>query len=240
MSNLLQWDRAGERFYETGIKDCGLYPFTNGEYKPGVAWNGITGVTESPSGADENALYADDIKYLSLRSAEEFGATIEAYMYPDEFMACDGSIEAIPGVVVGQQSRQKFGLAYKTTVGSDADGDKAGYKLHLVYGCTASVSERSYQTVNDSPEAITFSWEISTVPVAISNEKMAKNTTSLLTLDSRKIDVEALKILEQVLKGLSADDPANKTGKELPARLPLPDEVIDILEKKADPLNKAA
>ena len=237
MSKLLQWDQTGERFYETGIKNCGLYPYSNGEYKPGVAWNGITTIGEKPSGAEENALYADDTKYLSLRSAEQFGANIEAYMYPDEFMACDGSIEAIPGVIVGQQSRQTFGLSYRTTIGNDSEGDKAGYKLHLVYGCTASVSERSYQTVNDSPEAITFSWEISTVPVKISNSKLAKDTTSLLIIDSRKVDVEALAVLEQVLMGLSADDAANKTGKDLPARLPLPDEVLTILETKADPLN---
>lgn len=222
---LLSWDNIGERLYETGVKNCVLYPYTNNEYKPGVAWNGITAINENPSGADETALYADDVKYLSLRSAEEFGATIEAYMYPDEWGACDGSASVVAGVTIGQQARQTFGLCYKTTIGSDTEGTAHGYKLHLVYGCTASVSSRSYSSINDSPEAITFSWEIATVPVAISGY----NSTSILTIDSTKVDAEKLAALELVLFGKKGAT----TSDNVVARLPLPAEVISMLTPAA-------
>ena len=162
----LTWDNAGERYYETGVKQGVLYPIqSDGKYSLGVAWNGLTAVTESPSGAEATALYADDIKYLNLISNEEFGATIEAYTYPDEFAECDGSAALADGVMLGQQKRKTFGLCYKTTVGNDVDGNDYGYKLHLIYGCLAAPSEKAYATINDSPEAITFSWEVSTTPV---------------------------------------------------------------------------
>lgn len=218
---LLEWDNTGDRLYETGIKNTVLYPYTNKEYKPGVAWSGITSINENPSGADETSLYADDIKYLSLRSAEQFGVTIEAYTYPDEWMACDGSASLVEGVSIGQQSRQTFGLCYKSTIGNDTDGLDHGYKLHLVYGGTAAVSSRQYSSINDSPEAITFSWEVSTVPVAVTDHK----PTSVITIDSTKVDAAALAKLEAVLYGQKGSMPSQDTV----ARLPLPDEVVEIL-----------
>lgn len=207
----LVWDKTGERTYETGIDHAVLYPVQNGAYPKGVAWNGITSVSESPSGAEDSALYADNIKYLTLKSAEEYGMTIEAYTYPDEWEACDGTATLAEGVKLGQQSRQGFGLSYRTKLGNDTDGEDHGYKLHLVYGCSASPSDRQYQTVNDSPEAITFSWEISTTPVAVDGFK----PVSLITIDSTKVDKTKLASLEELLYG--SDD------KE--AKLPLPDEV---------------
>lgn len=213
---MLEWDKTSERLYETGTKMCALYPqAADGTYPKGVAWNGITAITESPSGAEETALWADDIKYLSLRSAEEFGATIEAYTYPDEWAECDGSAELTTGVVIGQQPRKPFGLCYRTVLGNDTQLDSHGYKLHLIYGATASPSERAYQTVNDSPEAITFSWEMTTVPVAVTGAK----PTACITIDSTKVDSTKLKALEAVLYGSGQAD----------ARLPLPDEIKTLL-----------
>ena len=167
----LSWDKSGERFYETGVKNGVLYVQNAGAYPKGVAWNGLTAVTESPSGAEATPLYADDIKYLELTSEEEFGGTIEAYTYPDEFAECDGSAELAQGVKIGQQKRKAFGLVYKTTLGNDEEGNDHGYKLHLVYGCKAAPSEKAYATINDSPEAITFSWEFTTTPVAVADHK---------------------------------------------------------------------
>lgn len=188
---LLEWDKTGEHFYETGVKNGVLYPYDKNNstkpYSPGVAWNGLTSVSESPSGADENAIYADNIKYLSLRGAEEFGATIEAYTYPDEWAACDGSAMPVPGLIIGQQSRKMFGFCYRTELGNDIDGDSYGYKLHLLYGCTASPSERSYETINDSPEAITFSWEITTIKQDIGKiNDVSYKPVSVLTIDATK------------------------------------------------------
>ena len=210
MSKLV-WDETGKRFYETGVKNAVLYPQVSGAYPKGVAWNGITAVTESPSGAEPTALYADDIKYLNLYSAEEFGATVEAYTYPDEFAVCDGSAELTTGVSIGQQPRKPFGLSYRTTLGNDTESNDYGYKLHLIYGAMASPSEKSYSTINDSPEAITFSWELTTTPVSVAGFK----PTSCLTIDSTKVDEAKLKQLEDILYGT----------KEQEARLPLPDEV---------------
>ena len=197
MSKII-WDATGDRLYETGIDKGVLYPINGeGKYTPGVAWNGLTGVTESPSGAEATALYADNIKYLSLYSAEEFGATIEAYTYPKEFESCDGSAELGEGVVIGQQTRKVFGLCYRTLVGNDVDAQDHGYKLHLIYGCMASPSEKGYQSVNDSPEAITFSWEVTTTPVNVAGFK----PTASLIIDSTKIKEDKLKKIEDILYG---------------------------------------
>lgn len=212
MSKLV-WDKSGERFYETGVKNGVLYPVNNGTYPKGVVWNGLTSVSESPSGADANAIYADDIKYLELRAAEEFGATVEAYTYPDEFAVCDGSASVAQGVTIGQQPRTPFGLCYRTVLGNDDKRDSYGYKLHLIYNATASPSERSYQTINDSPEAITFSWEMTTTPVAVEGFK----PTACIIIDSTKADATKLKALEDILYGTDEAD----------ARLPLPGEVIE-------------
>lgn len=212
----LTWDKTGERLYETGVKQGVLYPQgEGGTYPLGVAWNGLTAVTESPSGAEATALYADDIKYLNLISAEEFGATIEAYMYPDEFAQCDGSAELVPGVAVGQQSRKAFGLAYVTTLGNDVDGNDYGYKLHIIYNALAAPSEKSYATISDSPEAITFSWEVTTTPVTVTGFK----PTASITIDSTKADADKLKALEDILYGTE----------DAEARLPLPDEIATIM-----------
>ena len=217
----LEWDATGEHFYETGVKMGVLYPVVNGAYPKGVVWNGLTSVSETPSGADANAIYADDSKYLELRAAEEFGATVEAYTYPDEFAECDGSAspDDVPGLAIGQQPRKPFGLCYRTIVGNDDMRDEYGYKIHLIYNATASPSERQYQTVNDSPEAITFSWEMTTTPVSVTGFK----NTACLTIDSTKFegdDAAKLTALEEVLYGKGATE----------ARLPLPDEVISILK----------
>lgn len=219
----LVWDSAGERYYETGTDHGVLYPMKeDGSYDKGVAWNGLTAVTEQPGGAEETALYADDIKYAALRSAETFGATIEAYTYPDEFALCDGSTEPEPGVSIGQQSRKSFGFAYRTKLGNDQDTE-AGYKLHLVYGATASPSEKAYTTINDSPEAITFSWEITTNPVNVTGH----NPTALLTIDSRKVSPEGLAAIEEVLYGKDPTGPEANDG--VAPKLPLPDEVISTI-----------
>lgn len=198
----LVWDANGERLYETGVKNCALYVMSGSTYGEGVAWNGITAVTESPSGAEETALYADDSKYLSLRSAEEFGGTIEAYTYPDEWMECDGSAK-INGMVVGQQGRKTFGLAYITTVGNDSVGNDYGEKIHVVYGATASPSERAYASINDSPEAITFSWEFSTVPVEVDIKDASGNQlkkTSVITVNSADFAETSAKVKYNTLK----------------------------------------
>lgn len=216
----LTWDNTGERYYETGVKQGVLYPIqANGTYSKGVAWNGLTAVTESPSGAEATALYADDIKYLNLISNEEFSATIEAYTYPDEFAECDGSAALTTGVMLGQQKRKTFGLCYKTTVGNDVDGNDYGYKLHLIYGCLATPSEKAYATINDSPEAITFSWEVSTTPVNVTGFK----PTSQITIDSTKITEDQktkLSSLEDILYGKDGAEAENSGP-----RLPLPDEI---------------
>lgn len=211
----LVWDKTGERFYETGVRQGVLYPMVDGAYPKGVAWNGLTAVTESPSGAESTALYADDIKYLNLRSTEEFGATIEAYTYPKEFEECDGSAELAAGVTIGQQPRKSFGLSYRTALGNDVENENHGYKLHLLYGATASPSEKAYATISDSPEAITFSWEVTTVPVNVEGFK----PTALLTIDSTKVDPAKLTALEDILYGKA----------ETEARLPLPDEIATLM-----------
>lgn len=214
----LTWDETGKRLYETGVRKGVLYvQDNNGTYPKGVAWNGLTAVTESPSGAESNPLYADDIKYLDLRSAEEFGATIEAYTYPDEFAECDGTAELAEGVMIGQQARKSFGLSYRTVLGNDIVNDAYGYKLHLIYGATASPSEKGYQTVNDSPEAISFSWELTTTPVNVTGMK----PTAIITIDSTKADPTKLAALEAILYGSGENE----------ARLPLPDEVKTLMTK---------
>ena len=217
------WDKTGEKFYETGVKKGVLYPVDNlGVYSNGVAWNGITAITESPSGAEASPLYADDIKYVNLTSAEEFGATIEAYTYPDEFAECDGSAEIAEGVVVGQQKRKTFGLSYVTTLGNDTEGQDHGYKIHLIYGAQAAPSEKGYSTINDSPEAIILSWVLSTTPVNVTGFK----PTASITIDSTKVDAEKLKALEDILYGTDGtEEPSSGTT----PRLPLPDEIISIM-----------
>jgi hypothetical protein len=206
----LAWDETGQRFYETGVDHGVLYlPNSQGDYDDGVAWNGLVTVTESPSGAEPSAQYADNIKYLNLFSAEEFGATIEAFTYPDEFAAFDGLGVPTPGVSIGQQSRRGFGLSYRTKIGNDIEGDDLGYKLHLVYGCQASPSEKAYGTINDSPEAITFSWEVTTTPVGVGViDGVTYKPTSVITIDSTKVNAAALAALEEILYGTAGVDPA--------------------------------
>lgn len=213
----IKWDETGEKIYETGVKYGVLYlPNETGQYVTGVAWNGLTAVTESPSGAESTPLYADDIKYVELQSAEDFGATLECYTYPDEFAECDGSAEVAPGVIIGQQNRKTFGLCYRTTLGNDVKGNEFGYKLHLIYGAKASPSEKSYSTINDSPEAITFSYEITTTPVNVTGYK----PTACLTINSTKVEATKLQQLEAMLYGAESAE----------AKLPLPDEVINLLK----------
>lgn len=212
------WDKTGERLFETGVDRGVLYPIQEGGlYTKGVAWNGLTAVTESPAGAEATDLYADNIKYLSMRSAETFGATVEAYTYPDEFAECDGSATLATGVKIGQQSRKIFGLCYRTMLGNDVDGQDHGYKLHLIYGATASPSEKAFATINDSPEAITFSWELATTPVNVTGFK----PTASIEIDSTKADPDCLSALEEILYG--------KDEEPTEPRLPLPDEVKTIM-----------
>lgn len=218
------WDKTGERLYEAGVDRGVLYPIQeNGLYTKGVGWNGLTGVSENPSGAEETPLWADNIKYLSLRSAEEFGANVEAYMYPDEFAECDGTAEIAPGVTIGQQNRKVFGLCYRTVLGNDIDKNDHGYKLHLIYGCEAAPSEKGYSTINDNPDAVTFSWEITTTPVNVPGYK----PTASLTIDSTKVDKEKLKALEEILYGKDSD---TEDANGVDPRLPLPDEVIELMK----------
>lgn len=222
----LVWDKTGEHFYETGVKNGVLYPMSaSGTYPKGVAWNGLTAITESPSGAEATALYADDIKYLNLMSNEEFGATVEAYTYPDEFAECDGSASLTEGVYIGQQARKTFGLCYRTTLGNDSKGNDYGYKLHIIYGAMASPSEKAYSTINDSPDAITFSWELSTTPVTVANFK----PTASLTIDSTKVDPKKLATLEEILYGKDGTGEDHSTGAVDP-RLPLPDEIATLMK----------
>lgn len=210
------WDAVGEHTFETGVRNGVLYlKDAQGAYNTGVAWNGLTSVSESPEGAEPTDLYADDIKYLTLMSAENFKATIEAYTYPDEFAECDGSATIADGVTIGQQSRKPFGLCYRTAIGNDTDGNEHGYKLHIVYGCLASPSEKQYSTINDSPEAITFSWEVSTTPVNVNGKK----PTATLIIDSTKADKTKLTALEDILYGSESKEP----------RLPLPDEIATLM-----------
>ena len=212
----LVWDETGKRFYETGVKQGVLYVLDDsGAYSKGVAWNGLTGLTESPSGAEATALYADDIKYLNLLSAEDFGGTIEAYFFPEEFAACDGSATLAKGVSIGQQKRKTFGLCYHTALGNDVDGSDYGYKLHLVYGCLATPSQKDYATINDSPEAITLSWEFSTTPVNVNGFK----PTAHLEISSVTADKTKLSALEDILYGAEDTEP----------RLPLPDEIATLM-----------
>ncbi len=223
MSKLV-WDKTGERLYETGVDRGVVYPVqTGGTYTKGVAWNGLTAVTESPSGAEASPIYADNIKYLNLMSAEEFGATIEAYTYPDEFAECDGSAEIAEGVLIGQQARKTFGLCYRTVLGNDVDSNDYGYKLHLIYGALAAPSEKGYATINDSPEAITFSWEVSTTPVNVKGFK----PTACVTIDSTKTDSGKLAALEDILYGKDPTEPEGEDGTE--PRLPLPDEIAELM-----------
>ena len=218
------WDATGERLYETGVDHGVLYILdSDGTYKNGVAWNGLSAVTESPSGAEATAVWADNIKYLNLMSAEEFGATIEAYTYPDEFGQCDGTAELVEGVTVGQQSRKTFGLCYRTRIGNDVDGDQHGYKLHIIYGALASPSEKGYQTVSDSPEAISFSWEVTTTPVNVSG----MSATASLVIDSTKSNPEKLTALENILYGTDAGEEGTPVATS--PRLPLPDEINTLM-----------
>lgn len=223
----LKWDQTGERLYETGVSQGVLYVYDNSmkKYGNGVAWNGLSGVTESPSGAEPTAIWADNQKYLNLMSAEEYGATVEAYTYPDAFGECDGSAEIAKGVTIGQQTRKTFGLCYKTQIGNDVDGNDHGYKLHIVYGAMASPSEKAYATINDSPEAITFSWSVNTTPVNVPGFK----PTASLTIDSTKVNPEKLKALEDILYGTDAG--AEGTPAATAARLPMPDEIITLMSE---------
>ena len=221
----LKWDQTGERLYETGVKKGVLYPQgENGTYPLGVAWNGLTAVTESPSGAEATPLYADDIKYLNLLSTEEFAATVEAYMSPDEFKECNGEIEIADGVTIGQQKRKAFGMCYRTVLGNDVDNDEYGYKLHIIYGALAAPSEKAYSTVNDSPEPTTMSWELSTTPVSVTGGK----PTASITIDSTKADPAKLAALELILYG---KDGASDEGSN--PRLPLPDEIAELMKKSS-------
>lgn len=218
MSKLV-WDKTGERFYETGVNKGVLYPMdASGTYPKGVVWNGLTAVTESPSGAEATALYADNIKYLNLVSAEEFGATVEAYTYPDEFAECNGEATLATGVTIGQQTRKTFGMTYQTKVGNDITNE-AGYKIHIIYGALAAPSEKAYNTVNDSPEAITFSWELTTTPIEVPGFK----PTASVVVDSTKVAADKLAALEAILYG----------SDEKEASLPLPAEIVALVGEAA-------
>lgn len=215
MSKKLVWDQSGERLYETGVSQCALYPMVSGAYPKGIAWNGITGITESPSGAEPTAMYADDIKYLDILSTETYSATIEAYMYPDDFKACNGESEISDGVVIGQQNRQRFGLCYKTIVGNDTEGEDYGYELHIVYGGLAAPAEEAHSSRNESPEGMTMSWSVSTTPVEVPGKK----PTATVTFNSVKVGEKVMKAIEDVVYGSASAE----------ARLPLPNEIIEII-----------
>lgn len=213
----LVFDAVGSRFFETGVKNGVLFvQGADGEYENGVVWNGLTAVTESPSGAEATPLYADDMKYVVLYSTEEFGATIEAYTYPEEFEQCDGSAQLGTGVTIGQQQRKSFGLVYKTVIGNDVQGQDLGYKIHIIYGAKAAPSEKAFATINDSPEAVTFSWEVSTVPVPVEGHR----PTSTLVIDSTKVDAEKLAAIEDKLFGSESEE----------STLPLPNEIAEMLK----------
>ena len=213
----LVFDAVGSRFFETGVKNGVLFvQGENGEYENGVVWNGLTAVTESPSGAEATPLYADDMKYVVLYSTEEFGATIEAYTYPEEFEQCDGSAQLGAGITIGQQQRKSFGLVYKTVIGNDVQGQDLGYKIHIIYGAKAAPSEKAFATINDSPEAVTFSWEVSTVPVPVEGHR----PTSTLVIDSTKVDAEKLAAIEDKLFGSESEE----------STLPLPNEIAEMLK----------
>lgn len=211
----LEWDNSGDRLYETGVQKGVLYRQVGNAYPKGVAWNGLTKVSEKPTGAEASALYADDIKYLNLVSNEDFEASVEAYTYPDEFAECDGSASIATGVTIGQQKRKPFGMCYRTTLGNDTEGSDYGYKIHCIYGATAAPTEKGYSSVNDSPEAITMSWELKTTPVSVKGFK----PTASLTIDSTKVDKDKLAALEKILYGST----------EAAARLPLPDEIAKLM-----------
>lgn len=214
----LVFNNVGERYFETGVKNGVLYVMgEDGQYESGVVWNGLTGVTESPSGAETTPLYADDVKYVVIYAAEEFGATIEAYTYPEEFEQCDGSAAIAEGITVGQQTRKTFAFCYKTSVGNDTQGQDLGYKIHVIYGCKAAPSEKAYATINDSPEAVTFSWEVSTVPVPVEGH----NPTATMVIDSTRVPAEKLALIEEVLYGSEVED----------ARLPLPNEILELIKQ---------
>lgn len=215
MAGKLVWDQSGERLYETGVSQCALYPMVSGAYPKGVAWNGITAITESPSGAESTPMYADNIKYLDIVSTETYAATIEAYMYPDEFKPCNGESEIADGVVIGQQNRQKFGLCYKTILGNDTDGEDYGYELHLVYGGLAAPAEEAHNSKNESPEGMTMSWSVSTTPAEVPGKK----PTATVTFNSVKVGEKVMKAIEDVVYGSSAAE----------ARLPLPSELIELI-----------
>lgn len=215
MAGKLVWDQSGERLYETGVSQCALYPMVSGAYPKGAAWNGITAITESPSGAESTPMYADNIKYLDIVSTETYAATIEAYMYPDEFKPCNGESEIADGVVIGQQNRQKFGLCYKTILGNDTDGEDYGYELHLVYGGLAAPAEEAHNSKNESPEGMTMSWSVSTTPVEVPGKK----PTATVTFNSVKVGEKVMKAIEDVVYGSSAAE----------ARLPLPSELIELI-----------
>ena len=212
----LIFNNVGERLFETGVKNGVLYvQDDDGFYPKGVAWNGLLSVTESPSGAETTPLYADDVKYVVLYAAEEFGATVEAYTYPEEFEQCDGSAAISEGITIGQQTRKSFGMCYKTSVGNDVEGQDYGYKIHIIYGAKAAPSEKSYSTINDSPEAVTFSWELSTVPVPVEGH----NPTATIVIDSTKVSKTLLEGLENMLYGTDTEDPY----------LPLPREIMVLI-----------
>ena len=208
----LVWDQAGQKFFETGVSNGVLYVSDGqGGYLKGVAWNGLTSVAENPSGAESNPVYADNIKYLNIISAEEFGATIEAYTYPDEFMECDGSAQVVAGVNIGQQARKSFGISYRTRVGNDVAGDNLGYKIHVIYNCQAAPSGKTYSTVNESPEAITFSWEVTTTPVPVEGFR----PTATVVFDSTKLDAEKMTAVENALYGGTSSEPGLPSIEEL-------------------------
>lgn len=220
-ARLLKWHEVGKKTYETGVDRAVLYPAVDGAYPKGVAWSGVSAFNENPSGAEPTPIYADNKKYLNLFSVEEFGATLEAFTYPKEFEACDGSAELMPGVFIGQQERQGFGFAYRTLIGNDTEGTAHGYKIHLVYGCMASPSDKSHGTVNESPDLDPFSWEITTTPVEVEGHK----ATATLTLDSTVVGAEKMAAIEEILYGV----PADGETPAVEARLPLPDEILSIL-----------
>ena len=212
----LVFNNVGERLFETGVKNGVLYVMgEDGTYENGVVWNGLTAVTESPSGAETTPLYADDVKYVVIYAAEEFGATVEAYTYPEEFEQCDGSASIFEGITIGQQTRKSFGMCYKTSVGNDVQGQDFGYKIHIIYGAKAAPSEKSYSTINDSPEAVTFSWELSTVPVPVEGF----NPTATMVIDSTRVPAEKMTLIENKLYGTESDEPT----------LPLPNEILALL-----------